>query len=124
MNVFDPVRRWRKVGRAVPSALQTVAVQDRYRSSGVKRQRAAALQNLAGMRPACCFAKRLGVRLPSAALLAALAVLCANLGFSQSNITTLAGYAGSGSSNGTGAGALFSGPQAVAVDGAGRLYVA
>jgi uncharacterized protein YjiK len=40
-------------------------------------------------------------------------------------VTTLAGTAGmSGSSDGTGAAARFSGPEGVAVDGAGNLYVA
>ncbi len=39
-------------------------------------------------------------------------------------ITTVAGYAGKGSTDGTGAGALFFNPQGVAVDGAGNVYVA
>ena len=39
-------------------------------------------------------------------------------------ITTASGYAGKGSANGAGSSALFFGPQAVAVDGAGNVYVA
>jgi sugar lactone lactonase YvrE len=39
-------------------------------------------------------------------------------------ITTVAGFAGKGSDNGAGAGALFNGPQAVAVDAAGNVFVA
>jgi sugar lactone lactonase YvrE len=39
-------------------------------------------------------------------------------------ITTVAGYAGRGSADGVGSGALFGHPQAVAVDGAGNVYVA
>lgn len=39
-------------------------------------------------------------------------------------ITTVAGYAGKGSADGTGSGALFFNPQGVAVDGAGNVYVA
>src|ERR1019366_6027179 len=39
-------------------------------------------------------------------------------------ITTVAGYAGKGSADGVGAGALFFNPQGVAVDGAGNVYVA
>src|SRR5215831_7054861 len=38
--------------------------------------------------------------------------------------STLAGSAGTGSTNGTGAAALFSNPQAVAADAAGNVYVA
>src|SRR3954470_18911042 len=38
--------------------------------------------------------------------------------------TTLAGSAGTGSTNGTGSTALFSNPQAVATDPAGNIYVA
>ncbi len=47
--------------------------------------------------------------------------------FSQSqtlNFTTLAGSAGSGSADGTGAAARFANPWGIAVDGAGNLYVA
>ncbi len=39
-------------------------------------------------------------------------------------ITTVAGYAGKGSADGTGGSALFFNPQGVAVDGAGNVYVA
>ena len=39
-------------------------------------------------------------------------------------ITTVAGYAGKGSTDGTGSGALFYNPQGVAVDAAGNVYVA
>jgi len=39
-------------------------------------------------------------------------------------ITTLAGYAGLGSANGTGANARFANPWGVATDTAGNLYVA
>jgi len=39
-------------------------------------------------------------------------------------ITTVAGYAGKGSVDGAGATALFSGPQGVAVDSGGNIYVA
>ena len=39
-------------------------------------------------------------------------------------ITTVAGYAGKGSADGVGSGALFFNPQGVAVDGAGNVYVA
>src|SRR5262245_56799357 len=38
--------------------------------------------------------------------------------------TTLSGYPGGGSADGTGSGALFSEPQFVAVDSAGKVYVA
>src|SRR5262245_46606704 len=38
--------------------------------------------------------------------------------------TTRSGYAGGGSADGTGPGALFSEPQFVAVDSAGKVYVA
>jgi sugar lactone lactonase YvrE len=52
-------------------------------------------------------------------------LLAASLAHSQPvTFTTLSGYAGNGSANGTGPGALFSGPQAVAVDNAGNVYVA
>src|SRR5580658_1018435 len=39
-------------------------------------------------------------------------------------LTTVAGYAGKGSADGMGGGALFFNPQGVAVDGAGNVYVA
>src|SRR5947209_5601019 len=39
-------------------------------------------------------------------------------------ITTVAGYAGKGSADGTGAAALFLNPQGVALDPAGNIYVA
>jgi sugar lactone lactonase YvrE len=52
-------------------------------------------------------------------LLAALAVQAQPL-----LITTVAGYAGKGLADGTGSGALFFNPQAVAVDLAGNVYVA
>src|SRR5437764_8142425 len=39
-------------------------------------------------------------------------------------ITTMAGSAGTGSTNGTGPAALFSNPQAVATDSAGNIYIA
>jgi len=39
-------------------------------------------------------------------------------------ISTVAGYAGKGSADGLGSGALFFNPQGVAVDGAGNVYVA
>lgn len=39
-------------------------------------------------------------------------------------ISTVAGYAGKGSNDGVGSGALFQNPQGVAVDGAGNVYVA
>ena len=39
-------------------------------------------------------------------------------------ITTVAGYAGKGSTDGSGSGALFYNPQGVAVDVAGNVYVA
>ena len=55
----------------------------------------------------------------------ALALLIARLAPAQSfTFSTFAGYAGNGSADGTGASALFSGPQAVAVDAAGNIYVA
>ncbi len=40
------------------------------------------------------------------------------------DFTTLAGYAGSGSMDGTGSAAQFNGPRAVAVDAGGNIYVA
>ena len=39
-------------------------------------------------------------------------------------ITTVAGYAGKGSADGVGSGALFMNPQGVAIDAAGNVYVA
>ena len=39
-------------------------------------------------------------------------------------VSTVAGYAGKGSADGQGSGALFSGAQGVALDGAGNVYVA
>ncbi len=52
-------------------------------------------------------------------LLAAIAAHAQSL-----NISTVAGYAGKGSADGMGGGALFFNPQGVAVDGAGNVYVA
>ena len=61
----------------------------------------------------------------AAALAFTLAVLTASIAQAQpTNFTTLSGYAGVGATNGTGPGALFSGPQSVAVGPDGNIYVA
>jgi len=58
------------------------------------------------------------------AVLGILACLALAVHAQSLQITTVTGYAGKGSADGTGAGALFSAPQAVAVDSAGNVYVA